>query len=315
MNKKNSEIFEVIVIGGGVAGLSAAIYLNRFNLKSALITELIGGAIINADVIENYPGYKEIKGDELLKILYEQSKSENIYLINERVIDINKKNDCFNVKTKKSEYYTKVIIYCTGTEWKKLNVPGEKEFLGKGVHYCALCDGNFYKNKIVAVIGSGDGAIKESLVLSEIAKKVYLIVRKDRLKGEPINIERVSKNGKVSIVFNSEVKEILGDKRVNKIILKSEKIGLHELEVDGIFIDIGRIALAELATKIGVEINKDGEIITNKKMETNIKGFFAAGDVTNNSFKQAITSAYEGCRAAMSAYEYITHNNIKFHCQ
>ncbi len=199
----------------------------------------------------------------------------------------------------------KTIIIATGTEWKKLEIPGEEKFSGKGVHYCTICDGSLYKDKIIAVVGGSDSAVKEAIYLSEYGNKVYLIHRKERIKAEPFNREKLHLNKKIEVIYNTNIKEIKGDKFVNAIILDKEYNGSNELKIDGLFINVGNVPITELTKKTGIHLNEKEEIIIDKESKTNIKGVFAAGDVTNKKFKQVISAASEGAMAAYSSYVYL----------
>lgn len=301
---------DVAIIGGGVTGLSAAMYARRFDLDVIVFDPFPGGTITKTDRVENYPGFIKLTGQELADNIKQHALSYKPKIINEPVDKIEKKSACFIINSNKEKYQAKAIILATGTEWKKLNVPGEKKFTNKGVHYCAVCDGFFYKNKTVAMIGAGDSAAKDALVLSGIAKNVFLIVRGDDIHPEPINYKRVKETKNIEIINKTNIIEILGDNNVKKLKLDKSYNGSKELLINGIFIDIGHTPLTNLAKELGVKLNKKGEVITNKLTETNIPGFFAAGDVADTPFKQAITGASEGSIAAYSAYEYITKNPL-----
>ncbi|MBU0591272.1 FAD-dependent oxidoreductase [Candidatus Micrarchaeota archaeon] len=200
------------------------------------------------------------------------------------------------------------IIIATGTEWRKLGVPGEEQFSGKGVHYCALCDGYAYKDKIIAVIGGADSAAKEAILLTRWAKKVYMIYRKETIRPEPItlaNVEEKIREGKMEIINNANVLEIKGDQRLTHIILDRKYNGGDEFKLDGLFVEIGHNPQSGLAKQIGVELSKKGEINVNRNAETNLDGVYAAGDVTDGRFKQAIIASAEGVQAIYSAYEYL----------
>ncbi len=306
------KIYDALIIGAGVTGLAAAMYAGRLNLKTLVLgatsgTELpVGGVITLTDTVENYPGFKSLTGQELAKKLEEHAKDYNIEIKEEKVADISKDKGHFTVKTEKSSCNTKTIIFATGAKWRELPMKGAEEFKNKGVHYCALCDGALYKDKVIAIIGGSDSAAKEALLLSQFAKKVYIIYRKDKIRAEPINAKLIEKSKKIEVITNTNVTEILGDKFVNKAILDKEYNGSKELKVNGIFGAIGNIPLSELAVKLGVKINKKKEIIIDRDSKTNVKGVFAAGDVVDSSFKQAITGVAEGVVAAHSAYAYIT---------
>ncbi|MBI5754948.1 FAD-dependent oxidoreductase, partial [Candidatus Peregrinibacteria bacterium] len=218
-----------------------------------------------------------------------------------------KNGKIFTVKTSQGEYPSKTIIFATGTEHKKLAIPSITAFENRGVSYCATCDGPLFKGKTVAVVGSGDSAAKEALLLTEYAEKVFLIVRKEDIHPEPINKIRVEKNKKIEIVNRSNVISAKGGKFLEEIVLDSERT----LTVQGLFIEIGRIPQTNLARKLGVALNNGGEIIIDRISHTNIPGFFAAGDCTDTEWKQAITGVGEAAHAANSAYEYMTHEHVE----
>lgn len=296
---------DIAVVGGGPGGLAATMYGSRFNLKVTIFDPFIGGTITKTDIVENYPGFIKLTGQEFADKLRDHAFSYNPTVIKEYVSSIKKVKNFFYIQSGKKKYKAKTVILATGTEWKKLGVKGENFFENKGVHYCALCDGYFYKNKIVVVSGGGDSATKEALLLSGIASKVYIITRRDKIHPEPINYARVKSTKNIEIILNNEVKEIIGEKTVKKLILLNKYCSSYELNTDALFIDVGHIPLSSIARKIGVKINKKGEVITNKQAQTNVLGFYAIGDVADTPFKQAITSASEGCIAAYSAYNYI----------
>lgn len=312
-NKKGD--YDFIIIGGGGTGLAAGMYAARLNLKNLILGTIhgtespIGGVITTTIVVENYPGFIKLTGPELAKKLEEHTRSYNLVTIKEeKVINIKKSGKSFFVKTDKGKYQAKTILFATGTRWRELKVPGSKEFANKGVHYCALCDGPLYKNKIVAVVGGSDSSAKDALLLSEFAKKVYIIYRGKEIHPEPINFDRVKKNKKIEVINNTNIKEIKGEKLVTKIILDKPYKKSNEIKLEGVFVAIGHIILSDLAKKLKVRINKEGEIkINHMTSETNVPGIFAAGDVTDKAFKQLITGVADGCTAAYSAYEYISN--------
>jgi thioredoxin reductase (NADPH) len=311
------EEYDFLIIGAGVAGLAAAMYSARLGLKTLCLgttnsSEMpIGGVITTTDSVENYPGFIKLTGTELAEKIREHAESYDLVSIREeKAIEIKKMDKKFVVKTDKTEYLSRSLLVATGTKWRKLDVPGSIEFENKGVAYCALCDGPLYRNKIVAVIGGSDSAAKDALVLANHAKKVYIIYRKEKIRAEPINLKRVENNEKIEIINNANVVEIKGENKVKSVILDREYNGSNELQLDGVFVAIGHIVLSDLAREIGVELNEKNEIkINHKTSETNIDGLFAAGDVADKPFKQAITGVAEGCTAAYSAYEYITKQN------
>jgi len=312
------ESYDFIVIGAGGTGLSAGMYGARLGMKTLVLgfnhgSELpIGGVITTTNLVENYPGFVKISGYELAKKLETHARSYDLVTIkNELVTEVKKDKNKFLVETKKGKYNGKVILFATGTKWKKLGAKGGREFENKGVTYCALCDAPLYKNKVVAVVGGGDSASKDALVLAEHAKKVFMICRGEKINSEKINLEKIKQNKKIEIIPNTEIIEVKGDDTISSVVLNKEYHGKNELSVDGIFVAIGHVALSDLAKKIGVQTNSRDEIIINHKTcETNVPGVFAAGDVTDNSFKQLITGVAEGCTSAYYAYEFVTKNKL-----
>jgi thioredoxin reductase (NADPH) len=295
-------IYDVLIIGGGAAGLGAALYSARFSMKTILIAKEVGGTGNIAHQVDNWIGEPGISGMALMKKFIDHVKQYNVPMVDDEVIEIKKSGKGFKVKTTSGESYeSKTLIYSAGMKYGKLNIPGEKEFEGKGVHYCYTCDGPLYKNKVVGVVGGSDAAGLASLMLKDYAKKVYVIYRKGKLRAEPITSENVYKEKKIEVIHNSNVVEIKGDKFINSVKLDTGK----EIKLDGLFIQIGHIPLTDIAKKLGVNLVK-GIIKVDKTQSTNINGFFAAGDLTDASkLKQFITSAAEGSVAAQSAYNYV----------
>jgi len=299
--------YDFVIIGAGSAGLPAAVYAARFRMHTLVIGELVGGTITTTHVVENWPGVISITGWDLMDELKRHVDVNNVPVLEDRVTDVKKRGELdFVVKTLDGkEINAKSVLFGTGTTRKKLGAPGEKEFENKGVSYCAVCDGALFKNKVVAVVGGSDSAAKEALFLSEHASKVYIIHRGDKIRPEPINGERVEQNKKIELVLGKNIKEIFGEKVVKGVRFKEG----GELKLDGVFIEIGATPNSALAEKLGVKLNEKREIIIDVESRTNISGVFAAGDVANRHFKQAITGAAEGVVASFSAYEYI--NNPK----
>ncbi|MFW9926701.1 MAG: thioredoxin-disulfide reductase [Candidatus Thorarchaeota archaeon] len=300
--------WELIVIGGGPAGMTAAIYGARYGLKTLLLeSKVLGGAQATSPGIENYPGYTFIVGLELANKMKEQVKKCGA-IIKEitEVKNIEKEgNDGdFLLNTRRGVYRAKAIIIATGGGHKHLGVPGEDLLTGRGVSYCATCDGPLFREKTVAVVGGGNTAVTEALYLSEVVQKVYLIHRRDELRAEKI-IQDYVFNSSVEIIWDTIVKEIKGDDLVNELVLENVKTGeIRSLPVEGAFIALGSSPESELAKRIGVETNKRGEILVNAKQSTNIAGVFAAGDVVE-SMKQIAVAVGHGAIAADSAYSYI----------
>ncbi len=318
--EKTGKNYDFIILGAGGSGLAGAMYAARLDLKTLVLgtshgTELpIGGVITTTDVVENYPGFIRLHGMDLAKKIEEHTRSYDLVTIKkEKAIKVEKSKQGFIVTSAKNKYSGKTILFATGTKWRKLpeNVKGSKEFENKGISYCALCDSLLFKNKIVGVVGGSDSAAKDTLLLSKYAKKVYIIYRGEKIHPEPINLERIENNKKIEIINNTNITEIKGDEVVKNIILDKPYKNSKELEVDGVFISIGHIALSDLAKTLGVKLNNKQEIIINHKTsETNIKGVFAAGDVTDKHFKQLITGVADGCTAAYSAYEFVNVGGV-----
>lgn len=292
-------------------------YASRMNMKTAMVATMPGGLITSTHLVENWPGIKAISGPDLASAIVDHATSFGAKLINETATDISRvelsadettagKKPGYIVKTASGEYGAKTLLLATGSEHRHLGCPGEKEFENKGVSFCALCDAAFYRDKVVAVVGGGDSAAKEALLLSEHCSKVYVISRTS-LHPEPINLERVKENSKIELIENAEVTEIMGDDKVNKIKLSNG----NEMELDGVFVAIGLLPNSELAEKLGVELSDRKEIKINRKSETNLPGVYGAGDVCDTHFKQAITGSAEAVTASYWAYEYLQHNQIK----
>lgn len=301
--------WDVIIIGGGVAGLSAAMYASRFMLKTLVITKERLGLLATTHVVENYPSYKKINGRELVERIEEHAKSNGAEILEEEVTRIKRGGGDFRVFTEEGSRFTaKAIIIATGTKRRELEVPGAEEFYGKGVSYCASCDAPLFKNGVVGVVGGSDSAAKESLMLADYAKKVFIIYRRDRIRAEPINRKRVDESPKIEVINNANVTRINGDKTVKSVTLDREYEGGKELELDGLFIEIGSIPLSDLVKPLGVKVDERGEIVTDKESKTSVEGVFAAGDCCDHDWKQAIISASQGSYAAFSAYEFVKKN-------
>lgn len=298
-------MYDFVIIGGGPAGLSAAIYAARFKLKTVVIAKDVGGTIINTHLVENWPGFKSLSGFELMEHIRGHVEHLGVEVKQDEVTDIQRKGKNFPIKAKEGEYGTRTVLLATGTKYRKLGVPGEEEFHGRGVSYCAVCDAAFFKDRVVAVVGGSDSAAKEALLLSEYAKRVYIIYRGAKIRSEPINAERVDNNKRIEIISNTNVVKISGDGFVSSVALDRPYKGSRDLTLDGIFIGVGYEPQNELAKGLGVELDERGEVIVDCGSATNIPGVYAAGDVTAGRFKQAIIGAAQGVVAANSAYMYL----------
>jgi len=294
--------YDIIIIGGGPAGLSAGIYTSRLGSKTLLLEKLTpGGQITLSSEIENYPGVCEVKsGLEFMACWPDQAKRFGCEIKSEEAKELRIENGEWRIKTSKNEYTAKAVIVATGSTPKKAGFEGEAEYTGRGVSYCAVCDGFFYKDKIVAVIGGGDTALEEALYLSKIAKKVYLIHRRDKFKAAPSTQKRVFNTLNIEIIYNETVKKVFGNEFVEGIILSSNK----EIKLDGIFVFVGRKVNNELIKNI-TALNEWGEVKVDLNMKTNKKGLYAAGDIRENSVKQVVAAAGDGSVAAINAVKYV----------
>jgi thioredoxin reductase (NADPH) len=300
-------MYDLIIIGGGPAGIAAGIYASRYGLKTILFSDIIGGEIALSSIIENYPGFDKISGAELAKKWEEHLKSAGAEIQHAKVNEISKTSDVFKVKAGKDQIESKSIILAVGMERRKLRVPGEKEFKGKGVAYCATCDGPLFRGKTVVVVGGGNAGVESTLYFSEIAKQVYLIEMAEQLPAAQSLVNQLQKKENVQIILGNKINEIKGEAIVKSIILDEEYQGKKELSCDGVFIEIGSIPNPSLAKSAGVETDEKGFIKVGADQATNITGLFAAGDATTNSnfFLQALTAMSEGAIAANSVNKYL----------
>ncbi|MFX0033059.1 MAG: NAD(P)/FAD-dependent oxidoreductase [Promethearchaeota archaeon] len=300
--------YDIIVLGGGPTAIGCAIYAARFALDVLIIGKVFGGLIATTHLVENYPGITSTSGQGLMDMFKEHMESLNIPYIPDEIRNIERQDDHFILHSFFQKFKAYSICIATGSERRKLGIPGEEEFAGRGVSYCATCDGPFYKDKIVCVIGGSDSAAKEALFLAQTVQKVYIIYRGDDIRAEPINKKRVFENKKIEIIYKTNVVEIKGENNVKSVIFENGK----KLNIDGVFIEIGSIPNSDLAKKMGIITNKNGEIVINRKSETSVAGIYAAGDVADAPFKQAITGVAEGVIAAYSAFEYLKAIKIEY---
>lgn len=301
------KIYDCIIAGAGPAGLTAAVYTARANLSTLLIERGVpGGQMANTEDVENYPGFDHILGPELSNKMFEHAKKFGAEYAYGDVKEIIDEGEYKIVKTSNKEFKTRSVIIATGAEYKKLGVPGEKELGGRGVSYCAVCDGAFFKGKDLIVVGGGDSAVEEGVYLTRFANKVTIVHRRDQLRAQKILQQRAFDNEKVDFVWNHTVKEIHEvDGKVGKVTLVHTKTGEEtEKEIDGVFIYIGMVPLSKPFENLGIT-NEAGYIETNEKMETKVPGIFAAGDIREKPLRQIVTATGDGSIAAQSAQVYV----------
>lgn len=304
---KEIKELDLIIIGGGPAGLTAAIYAGRAKLNTLLLeNKILGGQVRNSFTIENYPGFKSIQGGKLADLFQEQA-AEFGAVIDEfdliEKIDLSEEEKV--IETETFIYKPKAVIIATGAIPRKLPIKGEKNFAGKGIHYCAVCDGAMYEGKNIAVVGGGNAALEEALFLTKFAEKVYLIRRYNYFKGEQSVIDEVFNHPKIEVLLNKDVIEAKGQDFLNSVVLKNTLDGIiSELKVDAIFGYIGTEPKTEEVKKY-LNLNEQGYIITNEDMETNIKGVYAAGDVREKKYRQITTAVSDGTIALLNAEKYI----------
>lgn len=296
-------MYDLTIIGGGPAGISAAIYGVRKGLKILIITKELSGRLSKISLIENYPGFSSISGEELAKKLENHLKRFKFDFQENEVLKISKKGANFVVETKSGNYQSKTILITTGAKPRTLNVPGEEKYRNKGIAYCATCDAPLFYKKDVAVIGGGNSALEAVIQLIGIANKVYLINRSGP-RGDKVLLDKIKKSSKVEILNNTTIKEITGVQLVQNVKIETEGIA-KEIRLQGIFVNIGYNPDTEIVKDL-VKLNLSGEIEIDSKNQTSVSGIFAAGDCTNIPHKQAIIAAGEGAKAALSAFKYLS---------
>lgn len=318
--------YDTIIIGSGPAGLTASIYASRYKLANLVIGKMPGGTIAYAHKVENYPGIPDVAGAELGQKMMNQAKALGGEILGENVVEVIKNSvGLFTIKAESGkEFEAKTLIIATGTERRKLNIPGEKEYLGKGVSYCTNCDAPFFKGKTVVLVGGANAACSGAVHLAEYASKVYLVYRKSELRAEPVWVEEVKSNPKIEIIYNTNLTKILGKEgeggregvegmgKVTKVEIdnpyKDEKV----LKTDGVFVEIGGMPAVDFIKPLGVAMDENSYIKVTDEMATNIDGIFAAGDVTDKSLvlQQTITACAQGAIASYSVFKYLKSNLV-----
>lgn len=301
--------YDIIIIGGGGAGLTAALYTSRANLNTLLLEKLTpGGQIALTDIVENYPGFPDgITGPEISMNMETQAKKYGTEIQYSEVLSLEKSGSEFLVKTAKTTYTGKALILASGAVFRMLGVPGEKELIGKGVSYCATCDGAFFRNKEIVVVGGGDSALQEGIFLTRFVSKLTIVHRRDKLRASPILQERAKSNSKIQFLWDSAVEKIEGTGKVQNLKIKNLKSGEQkDFKSDGIFIFIGHDPATRFV-KGFVELDDKGYVVTKQGLQTSVPGVFACGEIRTGAIKQLVAACGEGCEAALQAQGYLEH--------
>jgi thioredoxin reductase (NADPH) len=300
--------WDLIIIGGGVSGLTSGIYAARSGLKTLIIEEkMAGGTPINTALIENYPGFQSINGIELAQRFKQHCLHEGARINElEKVLSLDLVGEEKIVKSSNKTYRTKAIIIASGSYYRQINVPGEKKFLGKGVSYCGICDGPLFKGKKVIIVGGGNSALTTSLYLANLATKVIIVHRRDQFRADKCFTSQLSGKQNIKVIWNNEIKEICGEEIVKKIIVYNNKTSeTREINCDGIFIQVGMKPNSQIAKDAGVKVDENNYIKIDQLCHTNIEGIYAAGDVVNHPIKQIGVAVGQGITATLEAYGYI----------
>ncbi|MUV39092.1 Thioredoxin-disulfide reductase [Lentibacillus sp. JNUCC-1] len=300
-------IYDVIIAGAGPAGMTAAVYASRANLDTLMIERGIpGGQVANTEDVENYPGFDYISGPDLSNKMFEHAKKFGAEYAYGDIVDVEDHGSYKTVKAGKKEYHTKVLIITTGAQHKKIGIPGEEELSGRGVSYCAVCDGAFFRDKNLVVIGGGDSAVEEGIYLTKFAKKVTIVHRRDELRAQKIIQDRAFNNEKIDFIWNTVAERINGpDGKVSSVTLRNRKTDeTYDHDIDGVFIYIGMVPLSAPYKNLGI-LDEEGYIPTNEKMETSVPGVYAAGDIRDKELRQIVTATGDGSIAAEAAQAYI----------
>jgi len=306
--KKTKTSYDVIIIGAGPAGYTAGIYCSRARHDTLIISGLLpGGQLMNTTDVENYPGFDEgIMGPDLMLTMRKQAERMNTTIIDDVVVNVDFRAKPFKVLTGSEEYEAKAVIVCTGATPRKIGIEGEQTFSGKGVSYCATCDGAFFRNQEIAVVGGGDTCMEEATFLTKFASKVHIIHRRDEFRASKIMQDRALSNENIEVHWNSVIEDIKGDQKVQQVVLKDTKTGENKtLEMGGVFVAIGHEPNTELF-KNQLEMDENGYIIQKENTETSVKGVFTAGDVHDHRYRQAVTAAGFGCMSAIDVDKYLS---------
>ena len=308
-DKQNTK-FDVIVIGAGPSGYTAGIYCSRAGYNTLILSGILpGGQLVNTTEVENYPGFENgIMGPDLMIEMRKQTQRMGTMIIDDEVVNVDFRHKPFKVLTASEEYECRAVIIATGANPRKLGLEGEQTFGGKGVSYCATCDGPFFRNQELIVVGGGDSAIEEATFLTKFATTVHLIHRRDELRASKVMQERALNNEKIKFHWDSKVIDIKGEQKMNQAVIKNLKTGEEKtLDVGGLFVAIGHEPNTKLFVN-QINLDEEGYIILKNKAQTNIEGVFAAGDVHDRNYRQAITAAGFGCMAAIDVDKYLTEN-------
>lgn len=311
MPDKNQTKFDVIIIGAGPAGYTAGIYCSRAGYDTLILSGILpGGQLVNTTEVENFPGFeKGIMGPDLMIEMRKQSQRMGTTIIDDEVVNVDFRHKPFKVLTASEEYESRAVIIATGANPRKLGLEGEQTFGGKGVSYCATCDGPFFRNQELLVVGGGDSAIEEATFLTKFASTVHLIHRREELRASKVMQERAFNNEKIKFHFDSQVIDIKGDEKMKQAVIKNLKNGEEKtIEAGGLFVAIGHEPNTKLFTN-QIDLDDEGYIILKNKTHTNIEGVFAAGDVHDRNYRQAITAAGYGCMAAIDVDKYLTEKS------
>ena len=300
--------YDVIIIGGGPAGLSAGIYASRSRLRTLLIEKgMFGGLIANAELVENYPGFPEgISGFDIGERMSQQASRFGLETLSAEVTGVDLLKDIKVINTTEGDFSARAIIIASGAERKRLEVPGEDIFVNRGVSYCATCDGALFRDRIVAVVGGGDSAVEEAMFLTRFASKVIIVHRRNQLRASKMAQERALSNEKIEMLWDTVVEEIKGNNKVSELVVRNVKTGeKSRITVDGVFVYVGQIPNTGFL-KGQLPLDKEGYIVTDDRMGTQIKGVYAVGDIRKNSSRQVITAAGDGATAAISAEKFLS---------